>query len=306
MKKQEKETYKIPDMCVNQNLNTSFANTTANTLGSPSRPRRIVSSDGKTEMLNTDIIERVVLDAKYVIENDGVFLVDAYIFSNLWVLKELEKANVVVVVQKDYLHRRTQLAYLKLGCRYTRDQFPGVIMPNLLRRDGQDDHGIIDGVRFFGNAYPTPRARKNELRPMDHEKLIVGLIPNKNGILKPVFGYAGTANITHGADANFETMQRTIDSKLVEGYYNTIVHTFSLSEGLCNFSHGVEPTYTYVTKKVKLSAVPPCPKCSSTNRVSLWTPPDPAKKLYVPHRVLRCTDCGDQSKLFLKEGVPVK
>lgn len=302
MIKKNKKTIAIP--VVNESFPAEFGYNSAGSSNSPGRPGKISLPNRDIYFLPEEAMEDIVKDIEHTKSLNGVVCISAYVLNNFRILDALEGANVMAVVQKDSFKVAILERYVNFRCLYPRSAFPGDIIPHLERRDGQNDFGLIEGVRLFGNYYPTPRLRKNENRPLGHDKLLVCLIPDvRTSKLAAKISWAGGMNLSNNAEVSFEFITRDYNSIIPEIAYQAIANTFSHSEGLYNFAYGVQHTYEWKKKPVKFPVAPPCTKCGGKQIVPVWIS---YIKPSISVRQLKCLDCGDESRRFLAEHVALR
>jgi hypothetical protein len=280
-----------------------FINTHPTVAGDAAAPKPPSAFSGAVETFVTKPIERIRTELQKIMKKDPLALVCAVAFglTDSFLLNILANMNTLAIVQKTFTSPGLLEKYLRLGCKIPRGDMPGNIFSHLVRKDGQDDLGILDGLRWLGDFTITTRLLKNEARPYLHSKLLIVMIHDDKGNLIPHVAYLGSANFTANAEKGFELINRTQDIDYISKLFDVFGYYWSLSEGLYNFSQGLTPTYTWLKKPGKFTAAV-C-KCGvSSSLKTSWVNGD--DKEYYPHRVLRCEKCGG-SMPFLKEHQPV-
>jgi hypothetical protein len=246
--------------------------TVAGIVGAPSPPTNF---DGAVTSVSSGANEKIEEDIQRIYKNDGLVCIIGFIVTSIPILLGCITTNALVVAQKFLPNDETTKLYRRLKCAYRRDQLPGNIFSHLVRRDGQEDFGIMDGFRFLGNYYYTTRKFVNEMRNFAHTKLLIGLLPEKKKkggeiVLVPSFSWNGSANFSHNADHSFELMQRSQDAAYVKKLFDLFGYYWSLSEGMHNFAPGLTPTYTWLDKPAAFGHSPACPKCGSLHMFPVW------------------------------------
>jgi hypothetical protein len=274
----------------------------ADTPGAPRLPETKVI-DKYRMIIYYNSLEYILKDIEMVKKRGGVVCIQEYAFTNFRLLEKLAGVNVMAVIQKIKPNVPLTEKYNELTCSIRRYDFPGDVIPRLTRRDAQQDFGIIDSVRYVGNDYGTSRLLQYETRSYAHPKIIVMLVPDKNGKLCYYCAYYGSYNLSHSAEFSIEDMTRTTDPNDIEGRYMRFAHSWSYSEGLFSLSTGIDVTYFCEDKPVKYPTPPICPACRSVLFGSKWF-----KSIDRPgdcERFLVCTACKSRSKnVFLKEHMP--
>jgi len=248
-------------------------------------------------------IERIRVELKKIMKKDPLALVCAVAFglTDAFLLDIMANMNTLAIVQKTFTSPGLLEKYLRLGCKIPRGEMPGNIFSHLVRKDGQNDFGIVDGLRWLGDFTITTRLLKNEARPYLHTKLLLVMIHDDKGYLVPYVAYFGSANLTANAEKGFEMISRTVDVDYISKLFDVFGYYWSLSEGLYNFSQGIMPTYTWLKKPEKFASAV-C-KCGASGLLKTsWVNGD--DKDPYPHRVLRCEKC-EGSMPFVKEHQPV-
>lgn len=272
--------------------------------GTPAAPTPPTDFDGVVTSVSSGANERIEEDVRRIYKNDGLVCIIGFVVTSLQLLLTCCTTNALVVAQKFLPNDDTTKLYRRLKCEYRRGQLPGNIFSHLVRRDGQDDFGIMDGFRFLGNYYYTTRKFVNEMRNFAHTKLLVGLLPEKKKkgggiVLVPSFSWNGSANFSHNADHSFELVQRSQDAAYVKKLFDLFGYYWSLSEGMHNFAPGLTPTYTWQDKPAAFGPPPACPKCGSLQMFPVWMDSEfqPGEAV----RKLQCLHCKDEQIPFLNE-----
>lgn len=280
--------------------NMHFIPTFPTAAGTPNSPKPPTAFSGAVETFVANPIERIRTELQKIRKKDPLALVCVVAFglTDGLLLDILANMNTLAIVQKTFTSPGLIERYLRLGCKIPRGDMPGNIFPNLVRKDGQNDFGILDGFRWLGDFHITTRLLKNEGRPFLHTKLLVVLTHDEKGNLVPYVAYLGSANFSVNAEKSFELISRTTDADYIRKLFDVFGYYWSLSEGAYNFSQGLTPTYTWVKKPVKVT-VPACKSCGGSGALkTLWVNGDDNDPS--PHRLLLCEKCGGTS-LFLKE-----
>lgn len=281
-----------------QNFNIDFP-TVAGTPGAPKPPTKF---PGNVIAVSRDIIPQMLEDVQRIYKNEGFVCMVGFIVTSMPLLLAMSVTNAIVVVQKYMPNDDTLKLYRRMKCLVRRNQLPGNIFPNLVRRDGQDDFGIIDGCRYIGNFYHTTKKLTNEARNYVHPKMLLGFMPEKkkkSGIVYvPAFGWDGSPNFSYNAENNLELVHRTQDQGYILKLFELFGYYFSLSEGLHNFAPGLTPTYWWQDKPAVFGPSPACPKCGSLSLVPVWV--DSEHNSGEAVRKLYCLECKEQAP-FLAE-----
>lgn len=246
-----------------------FGSEFAHAAGTPGAPERPENVTGVVTTKNSNVLRKIHDDARECNLKNGHIMMVNLALTNKLLIDDTQNTSSTLVFQKFSPSIGLTRQYAEIVSHYQRDAFPGNIMSHLVRRDGQKDLGMTDGVRFMGNYYGNNVMRVNEKRPLLHLKFVVFLYPDKNGMLIPVISWGGSANPTENADFSLEEMYRSEDPKIVMANYLSCCHAYSLSEGLFNFSGGVVPTYWWETKAQTYKA-PKCPSCKSDKVYVRW------------------------------------
>lgn len=266
----------------------------AHAAGTPGAPERPEDVSGVVTIKNKNIFRDLIKDANDCYLTQGHVMVTSLALTHPGLLDVFESLSATLVLQKFSPSKYLTERYTKFFSLYPRSAFPGDVLSHLVRRDGQQDYGLMDGVRFVGNFYANNVMRVNEKRPLLHSKPIVFLKPNKSGLLTPSVSWSGSANATENGEFSFEEMYRSEDPKIVMANYLSICHYYSLSEGMFNFSGGVVPTYWWEKKVVKYPMLPKCPACKSRNLVVRWLRTEEHPREH--YKYLACTEpgCGER------------
>ena len=287
----------------NQNFNMDFM-PCAMTRGAPVLPRKVHLPTTKDMYeFRGFFVDEVVNFIKEVHAENGIVFQTSAILTHPRILHQLSEGNSVTVFDKFSPTIALANQYNSILCTVPRSQFPGNRIPHLVRRDGQDDRGIMDASRMaglhFGRSAPF---RENETRPLMHRKSMVGLFPaGKKFEVRCALKM--TANSTGNAENSWEEFTRIDDAPYARTIYDAIAHTYSFSEGLFAFAPGPMPTYEWRKHPPKTKKVPGCPECKSNAIGLTWW----AKKGEPLSRRLCCADCGEVfGKPFLLVNQPVK
>jgi len=275
--------------------------TAAGTVGAPRLDLSFRYNDGEPV---EDLVTRFIDDAQVAYDKGGMVLVLSPFVTDGAVIDVLQTLDTAVLTQKEYFKVPTLNEYVHFRTFFRRNDLPGGILDHLVRGDGQDDHGIIDGCRIIGNYYSTVLKRVNEIRPLMHMKLIVILWPDKKGgKLVPQVAYVGSANLSRQSRSSFELSTRYVDRKTLDGLFGIWSFMFSLSEGLFNMSNGLQPTYRWKDKVQVYSQVPACSDCGSKMMAPMWMkiPEEHGNDIV---RYLICNKCGERHP-FIEEGKEV-
>lgn len=287
----------------NQDFNSDLC-TCAMTRGAPRLPPSIVLPAVKNVTQYSALFSEAAIEfVKETHSQEGVFFGAICILTHPLLLNALAGGNSIVTVDKFSPLISLATRYNRIRCSIPRQSFSGNRLPNLIRRDGQLDHGLSDGVRmmgqYFGQSAPY---RENETRPLMHLKKGVRLLKKGNQYV-PVAAIEGSANWSRNAETSIEDIKVIDDLAYATWVYDQIAHIYSLSEGLYTFALSPTPTYEWSKKKPKRKAPGRCPDCRSSNLALRWH----AKKGEPIYRVLVCTQCGEVlPKVCLKSNVPIK
>lgn len=280
----------VPLPAVKQYFSLSFP-FAAGTSGAPPLLDEIQLDKDHT-LLYAGFIPRLLQKIEETKKRKGVVCIAALIVTHPEVLKALQGVDTVIIMQK-FASRNSHLVelYGELGCTYRRDAFPGDVISHLVRRDNQEDYGLLDGVRVIGNLHQTIRMVQNEDRPYANPKLVVGLDYSKStGKLKCSYCFNGSSNISVNSEHSFMHMMLTTAPKEVEAYYAGFAHYWSHSEELHNLSPGVEVRYLWEKQPVVYPTLPNCSGCGKpTRRKTMWVPDINNPKLAVQKMV--CAEC---------------
>jgi len=294
------ETEHLPKPVPNDFFSASFS-TVAGTPGAPKPPNGF---SGSVETFVTEPMNHIIADLTKLLKKDPAALVfvNCFVMTHPILFNVLSNLNTLAVIQKASPTQDLLKRYLRLRCQIRRGDIPGGIFPHLVRRDGQDDYGVAEGFRWLGDQHQTQRWLQNEGRPFNHTKLLGAYTHGDSDMLVPAFAWFGSANHSGNAEKSFEMVHKTTDADYIRKLFDVFGYYWSLSEGLYNYSQGLTPTYTWLKKAGKFSALPECKECESNEK---WTPVwvDSEDTNSGPHRVLRC-DCGNVMP-FLKEHQPV-
>lgn len=273
--------------------------------GTPGAPKPPNGFSGVKETFVTDPVTRMIADITKLRKKDphSLVCVSSFVLTHPFLFNAMAHQGSTLAIAQKATPMQPQLKnYMRLFCHISRGDMPGNIFAHLIRRDGQNDFGRMDGFRWLGDAHQTLRWLKNEGRPFAHTKLLLGLGHNDQDKLEPAFGYTGSPNHTGNAEKSFEMVDRTTDKDYLWKLFDVFAYYWSLSEGLYNFSQGLTPTYAWVKKAPKFSDMPKCPTCDTNEKLlPIWVDSDDLD--YGPHRVLKC-ECGHVMP-FLKEHQPV-
>ena len=260
----------------------------AHAAGTPGAPKRPEDVTGIVTRKNENIFSGLIQDANDCYMAGGHAMVTSLAVTHPGLLDVFDAMSVTLILQKFSPSAGITARYNKLFSLFPRSAFTGNILSHLVRRDGQQDYGLMDGVRLVGNYYGNNVMRVNEKRPLVHPKPIVFLYPDKAGQLEPRISWDGSANATENGEFSFEEMNRSEDPKFVMANYLSVCHYYSLSEGLYNFSGGMVPTYWWEKKAVKYSAPPKCPACKNKSMAVRWLRTEDHPREH--RKYLFCTD----------------
>lgn len=267
----------------------------ANTPGAPKRPVKIVI-DKHTTMYGRDFIGEIVDDMHTAHNKNGVnFILSMGGVTHPRIVEAAQKTNTMCVGQKVLFPTRSSIleAYGKFKCSIRRDQLPGDIFRHLVRRDGQQDFGLIDPYRQYGNLYRSSQMAHYEMRPYMHDKMVGSLVPKseKSKKLVGMSVWDGSPNMTGNAPFSTERITRSTDPKRVEACFRFFADVWSKSQSLYNLSGGLVSEYLWLPSPVKYPPVPVCPECKKkAGATPVWT-----RSLVNPNNVvsrLQCMGCG--------------
>ena len=296
-----KEELSLPSPVVDRHFTKEFV-FAADTPGAPRLPE-IVPAGNHSAYIYSNIVTHILKEIRTTFDKGGVVGITSLALSHPLILEALMQGSTMALIQKIGPGKGTGLvdAYTRLHCAFRRDAFPGNIIPHLVRKDGQEDYGLIDSVRFAGNQSQTSRMAYNEIRPMFHPKTMLHFVPNKAGKLELSCVFMGSMNFSRNAEGSWEVVERITEPARMTALYSGFEHWWSHSEGLFHFNQGMRGDYTYVKKAVKHPLPTPCVECGSQKYVTIW-----ARSLNNPEEVvlrLRCLDCG-QRYPFLENNKP--
>ena len=268
-----------------------FGSEFAHAAGTPGAPERPENVTGVVTTKNKNVLFEIQQDATECCLKGGHMAMINLALTNRGLIETAQAMSSTLIFQKFSPSIGLTRQYAEIVSKFQRDAFPGNIMSHLVRRDGQKDLGMTDGVRFMGNYYGNNVMRVNEKRPLLHPKLVIFLYPDKKGMLNPTVSWGGSANITENADFSFEEMYRSEDPKIVMANYLSFCHYYSVSEGLFNFSGGVVPTYWWESKAQSCKP-PKCPSCKSSAVYAQWLRTE--EHPHEHRKYLVCEDCKER------------
>jgi len=273
----------------NQNFNMDFA-PCAMTRGAPVLSKEINLPNTKNiKMYPGFVVDEAISFIKEVHAAKGILCFLWSILTHPRILHELAEGNSLGAVDKFSPTIRLADQYNRILCCVPRHKFPGNRIPNLVRRDGQNDYGLPDVTRVVGQDFgKSAPFRENETRPLMHKKTLVGLVPQGKKFVAQM-AFRGSANGTAHAENSWEDVERVDDPDYAKVLYDSFAHTYSMSEGLFAYAPGPMPTYEWRKRPPKTVAVPPCPACSSHEIGLMWQ----AQKGEALCRRLCCTSCGE-------------
>jgi hypothetical protein len=295
------EENSIPKTRLWEDFNAEFGSA-AGTRDAPSRPNKFKVVG---QVFTKNIQEEMERDIRVTAMAQGLVCVSGFSVTSARLLIPSAITSALVLAQKWKPTEGVSGLYENIRCFFRRGDLPGNIMSHLVRRDRQDDHGVLDGVRFLGNLQQTIVKEQNSVNPYFHTKSIVLLVPGKNEKLVSYAAWFGGANPSFNSQGSLEMMTRSDDPKTVMHLFEDFSWLWSLSEGRHNLSLGMQPTYWWEKKAQRFSNPPKCPKpCGASQYYSVWISPDKGS-LGPAYRVLKCAKCG-KTVPFLEEHQPVK